>query len=247
MTAVLFDLDETLLPDYGGFLAAVDDCAAALGAPAGMGRALHDRARPRWGQAPDAAVAGMRDMSSWEALWAPFPAGMDAWAEAFRAAAWSEALADHGVDDPALAARLAAAYREHRSARCRPFPDTVAALERLRAGGVTLAVVTNGPERHQRAKLAAAGLTGMFAAVVTSEAAAASKPDPRIFRTALAAIGCDPAEAVMVGDHPLRDVAGAQQSGLRGVWVDRGGGDPRGVVPDARIDDLGGLQALGWW
>ncbi len=245
--AVLFDLDETLLPDYGGFLAAVDDCAAAAGAPAGMGRSLHERVRPRWGQAPTAAVAGMRDMSSWEALWAPFPAGTEGWAEAFRAAAWREALADHGIDDPALAARLAAAYHEHRRARCRPFPDTVAALERLRAAGVALAVVTNGTERHQRAKLDAAGLTGMFEVVVTSGAAGASKPDPRIFRIALEAVGCDPAGAAMVGDHPLRDVAGAQRSGLRGVWCDREGGDPRGVLPDARIDDLAGLAALGWW
>jgi len=247
MRAVLFDLDETLLPDYGGFLAAVDDCATALGAPAGMGRTLHERARPRWGQAPDAAIAGMRDMSSWEALWAPFPPGTDGWAEAFRLGAWREALAEHGVDDPALAARLAAAYREHRSARCRPFPEAVAALEQLQAAGVLLAVVTNGTERHQRAKLDASGLMGMFNAVVTSEAADASKPDPRIFRVALEAIGCNPADAAMVGDHPLRDVAGAQQSGLRGVWLDRDGGNPRGVVPDARIADLGGLAALGWW
>jgi 2-haloalkanoic acid dehalogenase type II len=247
VTAVLFDLDETLLPDYGGFLAAVDACAAAHGAPAGMGRTLHERARPRWGQAPDAAVAGMRDMSSWEALWAPVPAGTEAWAEAFRAAAWRDALADHGVDDPALAARLAAAYREHRTAGCRPFPDAVAALEALAAAGVVLAVVTNGTERHQRGKLASAGLTGMFAAVVTSEAAGASKPDPRIFRIALDAVGCEPGDAAMVGDNPLRDVAGAQQAGLRGIWIDRDGGDPRGVVPDARIADLGELQALGWW
>jgi putative hydrolase of the HAD superfamily len=247
VTAVLFDLDETLLPDYGAFLGAVDDCAAALGAPGGMGRTLHERARQRWGRAPAAAVAGMRDMSSWEALWAPFPAGTDGWAEAFRASAWGDALADHGVDDPALAAGLAAAYGEHRSARCRPFPDTVAALDELRAAGVLLAVVTNGMERHQHAKLDAAGLTDRFDAVITSEAANASKPDPRIFATALAAIGRDPANTAMVGDHPLRDVAGAQQSGLRGVWVDRDGGDPRGVVPDARIADLAGLAALGWW
>lgn len=247
MSVVLFDLDETLVPDYGGFLASVDDCAAALGAPAGMGRTLHDRARPRWGQAPEAAVLGMRDMSSWEALWAPFPAGTDAWADAFRLGAWRDALADHGVDDATLAARLAAAYREHRHARCRPFPDAVAALEKLRAAGVGLVVVTNGTERHQRAKLDASGLTETFDAIVTSETAGASKPDPHIFRVALDAAGCDSADAAMVGDHPLRDVAGAQQAGLRGVWLDRDGGDPRGVIPDARIADLGGLGALGWW
>ena len=245
MRAVLFDLDETLVPDYDAFLGAVDDVAAALGAPAGMGRALHERARPRWGQAP-AATRHMRDMSSWEALWAPFSFETRAWADGYRLGVWREALSDHGVDDADLARRLAESYGEHRVARCRPYPEATAALEALR-GRVRLAVVTNGMESHQRAKLDAAGLTGRFDAVVTSEAVGASKPDPRIFHAALARIGCDAGEAVMVGDNPLRDVAGAQRAGLRGVWIDRGRRDSRGVVPDARITHLGGLAALGWW
>jgi putative hydrolase of the HAD superfamily len=245
MRAVLFDLDETLMPDYDAFLAAVDDVAAALGAPAGMGRALHEHARPRWGQAP-AATHHMRDMSSWEALWAPFSAGTQAWADAYRLGAWRDALADQNVADAELAARLAAAYREHRLARCRPYPETVAALDAL-DGRVRLAVVTNGMDDHQLAKLDASGLTSRFDAIVTSQAVAASKPDPRIFRAALEQVGCRADAAVMVGDNPLRDVAGAQQAGLRAVWVDRVGGDARGVVPDARITDLAGLAALGWW
>ena len=244
--ALLLDLDDTLVPDYADFLAAVDDCAAALGGPAGMGATVHARARVRWGQAPDSAALEMRDMSSWEALWAPFPAGTEEWADGFRLGAWHDALADHGVDDRELAGRLARGYRDHRHARCRPYPDAVAVLESLR-GRVCLAVVTNGTERHQRAKLDASGLTGLFDAVVTSGAVGASKPDPAIVRAALAAVGCESADAAMVGDNPLRDIAGAQQAGLRGIWIDRNGGDSRGVVPDARIRELSELAALGWW
>jgi 2-haloalkanoic acid dehalogenase type II len=231
--ALLLDLDDTLVPDYASFLEAVDDCAAALGGPAGMGAVLHARARVRWGQAPDAAALEMRDMSSWEALWAPFPAGTETWAE-------------HGVDDRELAGRLARAYREHRHARCRPYEEAVAVLESLRAR-MRLAIVTNGTEEHQRTKLDASGLTGLFDAIVTSGSVGASKPDPAIFRAALEAVGCEPGDAAMVGDNPLRDVAGAQRAGLRGIWIDRNGGDARGVVPDARIRELGELAALGWW
>jgi FMN phosphatase YigB (HAD superfamily) len=107
--------------------------------------------------------------------------------------------------------------------------------------------VTNGMEEHQRAKLDAAGLTDLFDVVVSSSVAGASKPDPRIFHYALERVSGRAADAVMVGDNPTRDIAGAQQAGLRGVWVDRNGGDDRGVVPDARVSDLGGLTALGWW
>jgi phosphoserine phosphatase len=244
--AVLLDLDDTLVPDYADFLAAVDDTSAALGAPPGMGAAVHARARARWRRAVEAAVLRESDLSSWEALWAPFPAEVGAWAREFRAASWREALADHGVDDSDLAGRLADSYRARRMARCLPYPDVVPALDGLR-GRVRLAVVTNGIDGHQRAKLAAAGLTGRFDVVVASSAVGASKPDPRIFRAALARLGLPAADAVMIGDNPLRDVAGAQAAGLRGVWVDRTGGDDHGVAADARVEDLGGLEALGWW
>jgi putative hydrolase of the HAD superfamily len=185
-------------------------------------------------------------MSSWEALWAPFPAGTEEWADAFRLGAWHEALVDHGIDDRELAGRLAAAYRAHRHARCRPYEEAVTVLESLH-GRMRLAVVTNGTEEHQRTKLDASGLTGLFDAIVTSGTVGASKPDPRIFRAALEAVGCGPEDAAMVGDNPLRDIAGAQQAGLRGVWIDRNGGDARGVVPDARIRELSELAGLGWW
>jgi putative hydrolase of the HAD superfamily len=101
-------------------------------------------------------------------------------------------------------------------------------------------------ESHQRSKLEAAGLRARFEVVVTSGKVGCSKPDPGIFRAALAAVGCEPADAVMAGDNVLRDVAGAQAAGLRGVWVDREDGDPRGVTPDARLADLAGVLTLGW-
>ena len=49
--AILLDLDDTLVPDHTAFLAAVDDTAAALGAPAGMSAAVRTRARRRWREA----------------------------------------------------------------------------------------------------------------------------------------------------------------------------------------------------
>ncbi len=141
MTALLLDLDDTLVPDYADFLAAVDDVAAALGAPAGMGAAVHARARRRWRDAPESALLAMTDMSSWEALWAPFGDDLAEWADGFRLAAWREALLDSDVDDRALAGRLARAYGSHRLARCRPYPEVAAVLDGLR-GSVRLGLVT---------------------------------------------------------------------------------------------------------
>jgi putative hydrolase of the HAD superfamily len=45
-----------------------------------------------------------------------------------------------------------------------------------------------------------------------------SKPDPEIFRIALARTGVDAAASVMVGDSWANDVAGAHRAGIRAVW-----------------------------
>jgi 2-haloalkanoic acid dehalogenase type II len=246
MRAILLDLDDTLVPDHSDFLAAVDDTAAAVGAPAGMSAAVRTRAQRRWREAPPETRLRMTDISSWESLWAPFPADLRSWADEHRLGVWRAALRDSGVDDIGLARRLSESYPGCRLERCSPYPEVVGVLENL-AGFARLGVVTNGMEEHQRLKLAAAGLTDHFDVVVSSSVVGASKPDPRIFRFALERLGGRAADAVMVGDNPARDIAGAQRAGIRGVWVDRNGGDDCGVVPDARIGDLGGLAALGWW
>lgn len=246
MRTILLDLDDTLVPDHAEFLAAVDDTAAAAGAPAGMSTAVRTRARQRWREAADETRLRMTDISSWESLWAPFPADLRTWADEHRLGVWRQALMDCGVEEPALARQLAESYRAHRLLRCSPYPEVVGVLEELRAT-TRLAVVTNGMEEHQRTKLETAGLTDLFDVVVSSSVAGVSKPDPRIFQVALERVGGRAADTVMVGDNPTRDVAGAQRAGIRGIWLDRTGGDDHGVVPDARVTDLGGLAALGWW
>jgi HAD superfamily hydrolase (TIGR01450 family) len=50
------------------------------------------------------------------------------------------------------------------------------------------------------------------------------KPSPILFRQACAAIGVDPAEAVMIGDNPDTDIRGAQALGLGAVLVTSGSG-----------------------
>jgi putative hydrolase of the HAD superfamily len=122
------------------------------------------------------------------------------------------------------------------------YPDAVPALAALRGRGVRLGVVTNFDSRVEP-MLAAVGLAGWFEAVTRSSAVGAAKPDPAIFRAALARHGAAPAEALHVGDTPGEDVAGAEAAGLLGVLVDRGGrhpAPPRGV----RVASLGDVAGL---
>ena len=78
------------------------------------------------------------------------------------------------------------------------------------------------------------------------EAEVVGKPSPAYFEAALAALGAEPAETVMVGDDVEADVSAAIRLGLHGVLVRTGkfreatlaAADP---VPDAVLDSIADL------
>jgi putative hydrolase of the HAD superfamily len=91
----------------------------------------------------------------------------------------------------------------------RPFGGAVAALERLRAAGLSLACVSDW-DIGLREQLAKVGLDHLFDVVLTSAEAGAPKPEPALFREALSRLRVEPDRAVHVGDGATdRDGAGA--------------------------------------
>ncbi len=122
------------------------------------------------------------------------------------------------LDDPAEVERrrydgLAAHYRL--------FDDALPSVQLLRKSGLLLGLITNNESVHQRAKIAAVGLDGLFDAVIISGELGFAKPDPRIFAHACQVIGVAPNEALHVGDNSVADAEGALAAGLRAVWLDR--------------------------
>jgi putative hydrolase of the HAD superfamily len=94
------------------------------------------------------------------------------------------------------------------------------------------------------------GLTDLLDARLYTSELSHMKPHPSTFRAALDAIGVDdPATAVFVGDRLHVDVFGAQQAGLRAVWIRNTFVPGHDVEPDAVIDALSelpdALQRLG--
>jgi putative hydrolase of the HAD superfamily len=88
------------------------------------------------------------------------------------------------------------------------------ALAALRAAGRRTAVVSNFDRRLPEI-LAGLGLAAWLDACVLPADAGAAKPDPRIFRAALAALGVEAGSAAFVGDDPTRDLAPARELGMR--------------------------------
>ena len=93
------------------------------------------------------------------------------------------------------------------------------ALERVRAAGLRLAIVSNSEGRLPEL-LEHVGLLHLFELIVDSHHEGVRKPDPEIFRRALARLGIGPRETVYLGDIPGVDVEGANAAGIEAVLVD---------------------------
>ncbi len=117
---------------------------------------------------------------------------------------------------------LAAAHAEALYARCvnpaewTVYPDTVAVLNRLRANGIRTAVVSNIAWDIRSVIHAAGADSDEF---VLSFEVGAAKPDRRIFDAALARLGVDAADTIMVGDSEENDGA-AREVGCGFILVD---------------------------
>ena len=101
---------------------------------------------------------------------------------------------------------------------CRTAPGTVEALDRLRAAGLRLGVVSNSDGRVEEA-LEAAGIRDRFDVILDSALVGVEKPDPAIFRAALDALDVAPDEALFVGDLYDVDVVGARAAGIEAVLL----------------------------
>ena len=90
------------------------------------------------------------------------------------------------------------------------------------------------------------GLARLFAAVSDSGVLGVAKPDPRIFRETLAALGGAPADrAWMVGDNFEVDITAAAGLGMSTCWLappERA--QPAGPRPTARITSLPEIERI---
>ncbi|WP_141582900.1 HAD family hydrolase [Actinomadura sp. WMMA1423] len=223
ITAVLFDLDGTLL-----------DHETASGEAIAATFPDTDPAWlvPRWAQLTDEAVER-------------YLAGELGFVEQrrFRMVALARELGLGDWDDARADARLAG-YVARYKAGWRPFPDAEPALDALAARGLRLGVVTNGDAAQQHSKIEGIGFADRLPVVVASSEAGSAKPAAGIFLAACEALGTEPHAAAYVGDRLVTDARGAAAAGLTGVWLDRSGGPEPSALDVPRITTLAALPPL---
>jgi 2-haloacid dehalogenase len=102
--------------------------------------------------------------------------------------------------------------------KLKPFPDVLAALAKLRAGGYQLAILSNG----DRDMLKAAGphIGFAFDKVISVEEAGYFKPHWKTYAKAAELLGQVPAGILFVANHAF-DCIGAKSFGMRAAFIDR--------------------------
>lgn len=218
VSAVLFDLDETLLDRTGS-----------------LRRFLADQWR-RWPVLQQMAVGEFVD--AFLALDQRGRVGKDV--------VYSALLKRIGVENTALTAALLQEYQQNFSRFAQAFDGMDQVLEALRAAGLKIAIVTNGQTEMQLGGMRALGLEDGIDACLISEAEGLRKPDPRIFQRAADRLGVAVERCLFVGDTPEADVLAAQRCGMQAVWFPNGAVWPEGQVETAhtKIDNLSELLVL---
>jgi putative hydrolase of the HAD superfamily len=231
-SAILFDLDDTILDDAGCVEQSwTDACADGC---AGLGPEVTNRIRAAirtagewfWSD-PERHRLGRLDM------------------KAARRHVVALGLERAGVADNRLGDSIAVAYSRYRDSRIALLPGAVDTVRWFKSIGCSLALLTNGSRRMQRLKIERFELERLFDVILVEGEVGFGKPDRRIYELALTQLRQSPADTWMVGDNLEWDVAAPQQLGIYGIWVDASGkGLPPGssMRPDRIIRTITELQ-----
>jgi HAD superfamily hydrolase (TIGR01549 family) len=92
------------------------------------------------------------------------------------------------------------------------------ALRALRAAGLRLAILTNGPSDMQREKLERLGYLPLVDEVAISAEIGAAKPDRAAYDAVVDMLGLPREQLVMVGDNWDWDIAGALDAGMAAAY-----------------------------
>ncbi|SDJ84572.1 HAD family hydrolase [Sediminibacillus albus] len=125
---------------------------------------------------------------------------------------------------------------------CTAFPNLIPLLEELKSKQLAIGLITNGKTRFQLDNIRALGIEKYFDVILVSEWEGIKKPDRRIFERALSKLGVGAENSIFIGDHPINDIAAAQQAGMKTIW--KRAGKWKDVKADYTISDLAELLTI---
>lgn len=204
LSAVLFDLDETLF-----------DRTASLAA---FLRVQHARFAGRLGAAPFA-------------VWRDRFLSLDARGHTHKSVVYRSLLEEFQGDATAAHVPLED-YNERCWHQARPLAGAIETLRALRGRGMRLGIVTNGETAFQMRHIDALALRDQVETILISQAEGLRKPDAALFRRAATALGLEAGQCLFVGDNPAVDILGAHGAGMRTAWLRRDMPWPAEIAPN---------------
>lgn len=204
--AVLFDLDDTLYCEHDYVDQAFRSVAERIA------RVLQD------GGGISASSVNNIHKRMWELL-----------EENGRGRIFNDVCAEYGIDLPI--SELVSVYRSTKPV-LRLYPDAEQILYYLQSKRIKTGLITDGCSQVQHAKIdAIAMLRGMDVILATDDLGKDEagkpycKPNPYVYRYCLEKLGCEPSQAIYVGDNPAKDFHGARSLGMKTVRIVRMEGD----------------------
>jgi phosphoglycolate phosphatase len=210
---VMFDLDGTLVDSVLDLTAAVDNMLQALGRE----------------------PAGEEKVRQWVGNGAPVLV--------MRALTGEMYPADDAIEPELFQAAFEvflSAYTQSNGRYSKLYPGVEEVLLHLQQAGVPMAVVTNKPMAFTTPLLQALKIDHYFGQVLGGDSLPVKKPDPLPLQVVMETLGCQPEQALMLGDS-RNDVLAARAAGCPVICVSYGynHGEPvESCSPDRVVDSF---------
>jgi 2-haloacid dehalogenase len=150
------------------------------------------------------------------------------------------ALSTLQIEDPALRSRLMDLYMVLGA-----YPEVRDTLKRLRAGGMKLAILSNGSPAMLAAAVANAEIAELLDAVLSVEEVKVYKPHPSVYRLLSERLNLVAARVCFISSNGW-DAYSAKAFGFRTLWCNRFGQERERIpeTPDAQIATLAELPDI---
>src|SRR5258708_23414249 len=146
---------------------------------------------------------------------------------------YTRLLEEFRASEELVAACIASTRRSGHWSRV--LPGTRDVLDELRRRGLRLGVISNS-DGHIADIIRAVGLGDCFASFTDSGNVKVEKPDPEIFRVALASLDAAPESSVFIGDTYSVDFLSARAPGMQAILMDPA--SVYGADPHPRVASL---------
>jgi len=154
-----------------------------------------------------------------------------------------------GINPAVIVAAGVTAYHDTKFLEIAPYEDVPSLLADLKAAGLLVGIITHGWTVKQAEKLQRLGLLPHLdpRAIFISEQVGISKPNPKLYATALETLELAPERVMYVGDNPGHDIVPPRSLGMIAVWASRGARhtlEETGVEADYSVSNFRELRKI---